>query len=292
MVRVLKSPTKHQQHSRSPPANLDPASDIYNATTSPLTSDQIHLLVYQHLVHNCYQETARSFGTACNITSPVGSESASSSLPALPHNPDAMDTSSTPAGGLGGCPPPPTPLESLEHRNRIHELCLAGNIEEAVRYCNSVFPEALAGETPESVEMLFKLQCQRFVECVRVSAPEAMTFAQQELGKFGLFDGKYMDKLNEIIGLIAYPNPFHSPLKSYLADQHREEVATCFNSHILASQGFPPTTTIEQLIRQSTVVRESLHTVTEVPKDAKKNTQAQQPRWELSVLVGGESRLS
>ncbi|KAI8905767.1 CTLH/CRA C-terminal to lish motif domain-containing protein [Powellomyces hirtus] len=288
----------------------DPPAEFYNLTNLPITPEAMHLLVYEHLVHHCYSETAQSFGAACNIDPSTALDRPHRGVKSPMHagdrgsDSDMMDTSADynnnngggqrfgAAGGLGGAASPPTPAQTMENRKIISELVLAGEVGEAIEYCNSVFPETLTGDTPESADIMFQLQCQRFVECVKVSAAEAMTFAQQELGKFGAFGRpKYVEKLNDIIGLIAYPDPYSSPLAPYLSEKRREEVATSLNSHILASQGFPSTTTMEQLIRQSTVVRETLHDVTETPKDAKKNTKPQQPRWDLSLLVG-DTRLA
>jgi hypothetical protein len=44
---------------------------------------------------------------------------------------------------------------------------------------------------------------------------------------------KYMMILQDIIGLIAYTAASQSPIAHYMAQERRDKVASCLNSHIL-----------------------------------------------------------
>ncbi|KAI8826058.1 CTLH/CRA C-terminal to lish motif domain-containing protein [Fimicolochytrium jonesii] len=192
------------------------------------------------------------------------------------HNSDEANHSTFGIGGMGGDgsslssrgTTSATPLQTLPDRQAVYRLIADGNIAEAIQYCQMAFPDVLIGGSVDKTEVEFELQCQRFIELVRTSAVEAMAFAQEELGKFDLTRPDYAAKVNDIVALIAYPDPLKSPLAKYLAETRRIDVATLVNSYILASHGYSPTTAIETLARQATVVREMLHQ--DADKDSKK----------------------
>ncbi|KAH6563670.1 hypothetical protein BASA62_008385 [Batrachochytrium salamandrivorans] len=117
----------------------------------------------------------------------------------------------------------------------------------------------LNDQVPEATDVLFALQCQQFIECVRRSAPEALCFAQQELGKFAFKSTKYSETLRDIVALIAYTNPETSPLSTYMSQSRNEHVAMSLNSYILSYHGSPSRTALERLAAHATVLREQLH---------------------------------
>ncbi|KAJ3168044.1 hypothetical protein HDU87_001273 [Geranomyces variabilis] len=178
---------------------------------------------------------------------------------------------------------------TTDARKAVLDLVRAGNVAAAVEQCRAVYGDALlsGGGSDGGEEIRFQCACQMFVELVKVSAPRAMVFAQQEL--FGKYTSAgHMATLNDIIGLIAYPDPAASPLASYLGDARREDLAGRLNRRILESQGLASTSMIERLVRQSTVVRNTLQEVTEPSKEAKKPSKQPQAqaRWDVSLLLG------
>ncbi|KND03907.1 uncharacterized protein SPPG_01359 [Spizellomyces punctatus DAOM BR117] len=253
-----------------PPTNsADPASDLYDQNQLTLPPNALQTLIYEHLVHNCYSETARAFNASCRIDSHFGPDEKRLELD------DDGDVEMS--EGV-------TAAQTLEPRKRVWEMIVKGQIPEAIEFCNDAFPGVLDGTTKESVDILFELQCQRFVECVRQRcAVDALAFAQEELGKFIFHGPQYLTALNRIIALIAYADPETSPVAEFLSQKRREEVATMLNSYILSYHSLPPTTTMERIVRQATVVREALG---EAPKDGKKSGKPQHPKWQLSILVG------
>ncbi|KAL2911615.1 hypothetical protein HK105_208916 [Polyrhizophydium stewartii] len=316
----------------------DPAAEAFEATPAP-DHDAVLALVYDYLVHNCYAETARSFGAACQLdpaqsrtrggAGAVGAGAGDSAdaasrmdvddaaQPAAdPEGDLAMADSSPPrrvrppasagvatttlaaatttassstttttitntaaaatgtaashaagTGGLAAATAPDAPLRTLAIRRRLVQLVLEGNSTQAVALCNEAFPGLLSAGTPAATDVCFALQCQRFIECVRRSAPEALAFAQDELGKFAFMEPKYSETLQDIVALIAYTDPESSPLAGYMSRERREQVAMELNSYILAYHGASPVTALERIAQQATVVREVLHA--ETVKDKK-----------------------
>ncbi|KAJ3089802.1 hypothetical protein HK102_005468 [Quaeritorhiza haematococci] len=58
-------------------AVADPAAESYQKAAINIDTDVIHWLIYDHLVHNCYSETAASFAESCRVG--VTTESAAGS---------------------------------------------------------------------------------------------------------------------------------------------------------------------------------------------------------------------
>ncbi|KAH9244653.1 hypothetical protein BASA81_017931 [Batrachochytrium salamandrivorans] len=184
------------------------------------------------------------------------------------------------------------PLKTLETRRCLHRLILSGQLAEAIALCNSAFPGMLNDQVPEATDVLFALQCQQFIECVRRSAPEALCFAQQELGKFAFKSTKYSETLRDIVALIAYTNPETSPLSTYMSQSRNEHVAMSLNSYILSYHGSPSRTALERLAAHATVLREQLHA--DLGKDKKSTNSSavksrsdafSYPRWQFSSFV-------
>ncbi|RKO93572.1 CTLH/CRA C-terminal to lish motif domain-containing protein [Blyttiomyces helicus] len=268
--------------------------------STPLEPTVVRRLVYDHLVHNCYSETAKAFGRACQLgppgTYPLSSASAmdldqdgGSALADADGdicmggvaNEAAQESATSGAGGLGGSAADTDAdeggaLGSLEARKKLYHLLMDGKVTEAIAYCASAFPQALAGDSPQTVEMRFLLQCQQFIERVRTSGPEALTFARNELGEID-------PKMKDVVGLIAYADPERSPLAEYLSPRRREQVATSLNSHILSLENLPPHTSIERLVSQATVVRDTMYT--EATREKKGSKGPIFPKWELSGYV-------
>ncbi|KAI8586856.1 CTLH/CRA C-terminal to lish motif domain-containing protein [Geranomyces variabilis] len=264
-------------------AAADPLAEIYNLLPAPVPTPAIHRYIHDHLVHNCFPLTARAFAAAAHLHAPP--PAAPPPHPSRPPQEEKEEKEEEEEE---------EEEDGQEHdyaRKTVLDLVRAGDVAAAVEQCTAVFGgDALDGGSDGGEEIRFQCGCQMFVELVRISAPRAIVFAQQEL--FGKYtSAEHMATLNDIIGLIAYPDPAASPLASYLAEARRENLAARLNRRILESQGSAPTTMLERLVRQATVVRNMLQEMTELAsKDAKKQpskTQAQaQARWDVSLLLG------
>ncbi|KAJ3218791.1 hypothetical protein HDU67_004039 [Dinochytrium kinnereticum] len=256
----------------------DPTPWFELAAIGPdIPRDGLNRLIYEHLLHNCYSDTAAAFAKACQLNSIgkpsaglVVTEMAGSDGRASPVKDedvdmmDAEDSGKSITGPVSVSTAHSTAswsavLGSLEARKRLCRLLCEGKVGEAIQFCKMTFPSALSGSTPESVDVCFQLQCQQFIENVRVSAPEAVKFAQSELGQFGNLGPKYIEVLQDIVALIAYKDPFKSPVARFLSQERREEVASNVNNYILASENLPSQTKIEKLVTQLITVTDTLH---------------------------------
>ncbi|KAI9327244.1 CTLH/CRA C-terminal to lish motif domain-containing protein [Zopfochytrium polystomum] len=177
-------------------------------------------------------------------------------------------------------------LRSIDARKRLFSLVTAGKIAETIALCDREFPGALAGDSQDSVDMRFQLNCQQFIECIRESAPNALQFAQTELGRYGHLNPKYYETLQDVVALLAYKDPFNSPVADYLSQTRREEIATNLNSFILKREKLSPQSSIERIVRQVTVLRDILNDVT--TKDKKNTWKVAFPKWSVSTFVNAE----
>ncbi|KAI8619023.1 CTLH/CRA C-terminal to lish motif domain-containing protein [Chytriomyces sp. MP71] len=242
----------------------------------------VHALIREYLVHGCYTETATAFSSSSNASS-----NASVSTNAAP---DAMDVDGHHQNNSTNTTTSNTTNNSLVVRKQLHSLVMAGRIADAIAATNAAFPEALAGATPDSVAVCFMLQTQQFIELVRASSAstDALRFAQDELGQYGYLNPKYFDTLQDIVALIAYTDPYKSPVAHYLSHQRREEVATSLNGFLLAQQNLPAETSLERLVRQATVLRDYLSEP--LVKDKKAAAKAVlYPKWELGFFLDSHS---
>jgi len=147
-------------------------------------------------------------------------------------------------------------LDTVLERKRIMELICMGNIPEAISSVNSAFPTLLQ----KNVDVYFRLQSQWFIELIRQKkVTEALKFAQNELSSFASKDKKFMEYLQDTFALIAYDEPEMSPVASYLSEGQKEEVAEAVNTAILESLSLPSNSPIERIVKQITVIKETLY---------------------------------
>ncbi|KAF9962572.1 Ran-binding protein 9 [Modicella reniformis] len=160
-------------------------------------------------------------------------------------------------------------LKNLETRKAIRNLISHGDIGSAMELCNSAFPGVLSIHgpltSPASIQMNFKLQCQKFIELVKSDperGPEALMFAQQVLHDFGQLDPSkaemYTKQMEGFLLIIAYPNPEDSPNGHYLKQEAREQLADNMNSAILGCNGMSCEPALLTIVKQATVVQDQL----------------------------------
>ncbi|KAJ3185720.1 hypothetical protein HDU85_001079 [Gaertneriomyces sp. JEL0708] len=274
-----------------------PQNHVAEASHSPMLSTSelvlppglLQSLIHEYLVHNCYSDTARVFCATTQPTCGSGCEpmDADSILTRADEDPNRMDMAKMAhppnstrewqaqergrwnVGGMGGAHPPgDIATKTMAARKRLYDLVVAGKVSEAIAFCHKTFPTALDVTTSDGLDVLFELHTQQFIELVRGSAADALRYAHSELTNFSHLNPKYMDSLNDILPLLAYADPVTSPLQHYLQPDRRQAVAINLNNYILAQYGLPPIPTLEQLVRQMTVVRD-LHANLDPPKNQK-----------------------
>ncbi|KAK7283384.1 hypothetical protein RIF29_12858 [Crotalaria pallida] len=188
-------------------------------TLCPAINDNdIHDVVLSYLIHNCYNESVESF-VACT-----------------------------------GMKQPTDYLENMEKRKRILHFALEGNALKAIELTEQLAPDIL--ENNKDLE--FDLLSLHFVELVcSKKCTEALEFAQTKLSPFGK-EQIYMQKLEDFMALLAYPEPEKSPVFHLLSLEYRQQVADSLNRAILAHLKLPSYAAMERLIQQATVVSQCL----------------------------------
>jgi hypothetical protein len=92
------------------------------------------------------------------------------------------------------------------------------------------------------------------------------------LGPYIATEGK---QVQDIISILAYPNPFESSLHHLLSQKQREMVWNRVNRAILSSSG-SGTVLLDRLVQQATVVREVL---------CESKERKVYPKWSLEVFL-------
>lgn len=229
--------------------DADPANELFSGTEAP-DQETVHSLIYQYLIHNCYGETAQAFRLSS------GADSLSPTTPeytVVQEEVDDMDiddadeptnvwmqeqTSFSNTGKYSDLNS--NAVKTLAIRKKLRQFIISGSILEAIEHCEQIFPSLLTMSDPKNIDVLFLLRTQQFIELVKQSAPTALQFAQEgrilltlEFGLFVTSNVKYSQQLQDIIALIAYPNPHQSPISHLLTQSRRETVSDAVNNHIL-----------------------------------------------------------
>ncbi|TPX77436.1 hypothetical protein CcCBS67573_g01319 [Chytriomyces confervae] len=274
---------------------VDTAAELYGRTNVSSSEAATHALIGEYLVHGCYTETARAFGVAAGGKHRDGdaatNNAVESSETAMEMDIDADNSATT---GQTTTKPPfasaasLVAAQSLAVRKNLNSLVLAGRIADAVAAADAAFPGALKAASADSTAVCFLLHTQQFIELVRVLSADALRFAQEELGQYSDLNPKHHDALRDIVSLIAYTDPYTSPLAHYLSLQRREEVATHLNGFLLAHQNLSPDTALERIVRQATVLRDFLsEPAIKEKKSAPKAVLY--PKWDLGLFLDAQS---
>ncbi|XP_052108992.1 uncharacterized protein LOC107460105 [Arachis duranensis] len=184
-----------------------------------INDDDIHSIILSYLIHNCYKESVESF-IACT-----------------------------------GMKQPANYMENMEKRKRIFHFALEGNALKAIELTDQMAQEILQNNK----DLHFDLLSLHFVEliCSR-KCSEALEFAQTKLSPFGK-EKKYMEKLEDLMALLAYKDPEKSPMFHLLSLEYRQQVPPPLFFLFLQHLNLPSYTAMERLIQQTTVVRQCLN---------------------------------
>ncbi|EGG16412.1 hypothetical protein DFA_09447 [Cavenderia fasciculata] len=182
----------------------------------PTTNEELisTQLVLGYLIHHGYPETVKLFASATGIVD------------------DTLNSQ----------------LDYIKNRQTILDLLLNGEIEKVIIELNRLYPDFLQ----KRKDILFKLQCQKFIEMIKHSPIEdTMAFGTKELYSFL---PEYENSLHEIFSLIAYQDPFKSPVAHLLDKERREPIAKDLNCALLVYSNKPSTPILERVVRQTKVV--------------------------------------
>ncbi|KAG0057245.1 Ran-binding protein 9 [Gryganskiella cystojenkinii] len=165
-------------------------------------------------------------------------------------------------------------LKNLETRKAIRSLITNGDIGPAMELCNSAFPGVLSIDphspltSPASIHMNFKMECQKFIEKVKAESDDLQALAktlmsaQDILLRFKKLDPEgeehYERHFGELGSVLAFTNPEESPNSHYLKQEARDHLADIMNSAVLGYCGMPSEPALLTIVKQATLVRETL----------------------------------
>lgn len=185
-----------------------------------VSDSEVRKIVLSYLFHNCFKETAETF-IACSGMKRTADCSV-----------------------------------NMDKRKPIYDHVLEGNVLKAIELTNQLAVDLLTSKP----DVHFDLLTLHFVELVRAKdCASALEFAQKELQPYGNQQGRYLEKLQDCMALLAYEEPEKSPLFNYLTMDYRHSVADELNCAILDHGDLPSYTSMERLLQHTTVVRQRLH---------------------------------
>ncbi|PHZ15705.1 SPRY-domain-containing protein [Rhizopus microsporus ATCC 52813] len=119
----------------------------------------------------------------------------------------------------------------MEQRTAIRSAIIRGDIDDAIRLIQQHFPKLLdQGERGKSVQLMLK--CGKFVEMMRE------------------YSSSINQKKDEIFSLLAYHDPYTSPVSHIMSVSRRDALATEVNAAILAFLQQPEIPALERIYRQ------------------------------------------
>jgi Ran binding protein in the microtubule-organising centre. len=131
------------------------------------------------------------------------------------------------------------PKNDVEIRGLLRQIIFTGNIKEAKEFLRENKPDMLNDE----LCMLY-LAVQEFIELIKINEfYQALDFARDRLGKYKKYQVFVRNPVDtsifvwEIVGLLAYNNPFDSPLCSLLSSAQLELTADLVNTRIIENSG-------------------------------------------------------
>lgn len=242
---------------------------IHSARPQPYVAsptDQIIILSY--LIHNGYEETARSFyqGMAALLKTPsTGSMRIPSYLQAQGEELDCE-------------------FSKVRIRRSLSDMILEGRIEEARALLASHYPLIIEGGSgyPDSAIIQFCLTAQSFIESVRKAAMtkrsnttedplETLLAAGVELQRLaGSVSGSGRDSsgficsqysLDDLFALLAYADPIHSPLEHLFGQPLRERLALLIDQAVLHAEGQDAQCALAKLYQQLRVSLDQLQQI-------------------------------
>ncbi|CAN8311415.1 unnamed protein product [Cochlearia groenlandica] len=183
-----------------------------------VNDNDVHSIVMSYLLHNCFNETAESLASSTGIKQP------------------GVDR------------------DNMERRKQIIHCVLERKVLKAVELTEQLAQDLLE----KNKDLHFDLLCLHFVELISTGkCTEALEFAQKSLAPFGKVQ-KYVEKLEDVMALLAYEDPEKSPMFHLLSYDYRQQVADNLNRTILEHANHPRYTPMERLIQQVIVARQYL----------------------------------
>lgn len=132
---------------------------------------------------------------------------------------------------------PAVPLESIQERTDIRKAVLRGDIPTAIEKVNDLNPEILDRDP----SLFYLLKQQQLIELIReAEGPsgigKSLEFARRELAPRAASNSDFLDEMEKVMGLLAFPDPARSAVGHLLSRAQRQRVVKELNDAILTSQ--------------------------------------------------------
>ncbi|EFA75244.1 hypothetical protein PPL_11319 [Heterostelium album PN500] len=141
-------------------------------------------------------------------------------------------------------------LDDIKNRQKISDLLLNGDVEKVIAELNRLYPEFLLKRR----DILFKLYCQKFIEMIKVAPLEDTLAFGKDLYKFIQESPENEASLNEVFSLIAYQDPYSSPVSYLMQPSRRDPIVSDLNRALLVYCNKPSTPVLEKIVKQVKVV--------------------------------------
>lgn len=119
----------------------------------------------------------------------------------------------------------------------------SGRIAEAIALVRAEFSQIMTNTAPKkqlnktNVQVFHSLLAQHFIDLVREGNIQgAFSFAQSELVPFANNNPECQEHQNEVLGLLAYPDPYVSPIRHLLDKSRYNSLAEAVNEAILTAR--------------------------------------------------------
>jgi len=125
-------------------------------------------------------------------------------------------------------------IDKLEEKTEIRDAILQGNVQQAIRLINELYPEML----DKNRLLLFDLQLQQLIELIREGkVQEALSFAQMNLSEISEDHPECLPSLERVLSLLVFEKPEQqSPYSDLLKTPQRHQIWSGVNQVFMEMQ--------------------------------------------------------
>ncbi|CAK5277667.1 unnamed protein product [Mycena citricolor] len=260
-------------------------------TTRPEhTPYQLRALIIDYLIHHGHSSTARAFAEGSMIQPKLDADGDEIMRVADSLDPLLSDEMFT----------------QVELRQRVRQCIVSGQVATAIELVELHFPTVLSASPPTTLpksltgttfiapttldpaHLSLNLRILAFIEALRSALDlirdQSTPMKEDDPQIMGLFSkakklrvlvsmlthpherADYDKEVENVIALLAYPDPEASPVAKYLSQERREAVANQINTAILYRTGFPATSKLELSARYTSTLWSFLHDLRVKPR--------------------------
>eukprot|EP00472_Partenskyella_glossopodia_P011423 CAMPEP_0197526364 /NCGR_PEP_ID=MMETSP1318-20131121/17560_1 /TAXON_ID=552666 /ORGANISM="Partenskyella glossopodia, Strain RCC365" /LENGTH=269 /DNA_ID=CAMNT_0043080503 /DNA_START=191 /DNA_END=1000 /DNA_ORIENTATION=+ len=152
---------------------------------------------------------------------------------------------------------PLVPLSSIQNRMDVRNLVFQGDIPKVIEKVNCLNPSILESEP----RLYFMLQQQHLIELIRQGPDkisESLSFARRELAPMAAANEEFLEEMEQVMALLAFPEPSKSAVGHLLSHEQRQKVVSALNTAILTSQCQSKDPRLLYLLQRLTFVQNQL----------------------------------